>query len=162
MSWGRRKVAQNCRRLGNLPGEMSKKGFETGDLLSAFVKTGWSAMDQTGRLSAEFDLKEELTIGRVKSMAKTDCIAPHDSETSKHTPCFYNWFPKQMIGTCENWAFAQPVGDRCLVSYKSIYDNLGSLMEMNLVNANWNCLPSLWGQSTNGTAWVWKSLTINV
>ena len=58
--------------LGNLSIELSKKGFETVDLLEAFVKPDGSAMDLTNRLSQEFDLKEELVSGRVKVLTKTD------------------------------------------------------------------------------------------
>ena len=123
--------------VGNLSREMPKKGFETVDLLSAFVKPGGSAMDLTHRLSPEFDLKEELLSGRVKVLTKTDRLVPRDKK-SKRKYCFYNWFSKQMIWNYENWVSAQRVEDWCLVSYKCLYDSLHSLMGMSLVSENWH------------------------
>ena len=131
--------------LDNTSRDISKKGFGTVDLLSAFAKAVGSAMDLANRLSAEFDLKDELLSGRVNVLTKTDCLSHQDKEPSKHTSCFYNWFSKQMIGNYENWVFAQPVKDRCLVSYKSVYDILNSLMGMGLVNVCRCDLPPLWG-----------------
>ena len=48
-----------------------------------------------------------------------------------------------MVGNYENWGFAQHVEDCCLVSYKSAYDNLDSLMEMGLVNVSLGDPPAL-------------------
>ena len=49
-----------------------------------------------------------------------------------------------MIGNGENRAFSKTVEDWRPLSYKSVYDNLGCLTEMGLVNANWEGLPILW------------------
>ena len=102
MSWGATEGREKLPALDNLPIDISKKGFKTADLLSAFAKSGGSAMDLTNRLPPEFDLKEELLIGRVKVATKTDCLACHDKESSKHTSRFYNWFSKQMGVNYEN------------------------------------------------------------
>ena len=75
---------------------------------SAIVKPGWYGMDLAKRLSPGFDLKEELLSGRVKILTETDRLAPHDKEKMKHTSCFYNWHPKQMIGNYENWSLRNP------------------------------------------------------
>ena len=48
-----------------------------------------------------------------------------------------------MIGNYENWVFAQPVKDWRLVSFKSLYGNLNSLMEMELVTSCWNDSPRM-------------------
>ena len=71
--------------LDNLPIELTKKGFETFDLLFGFVKPGGHAADLSNRLSREFDLKSELLIGRAKALEETDCLFRHDSKTAKHT-----------------------------------------------------------------------------
>ena len=136
MTFGASEVRANSPPFDNLSSEMSKQGFGAVDLLSAFAKADGSAMDLTNRLSPEFDLKEELLSGRVKFLTKTAFLAPHGKKMSKHTPCCYNWFSKQRIWNYETSAFAKPVNDWRPVSYKSICDNLGSLMEMSLVNAN--------------------------
>ena len=102
-------------------------------------------MDLANRLPAEFGLKEELLSGRVKVLTKTDRLARHDKEASKHTSRFYNWFSRQMVGNYENWVFAQPAKYRFLVSYKSAYDNLDSLMEMVWQTYVGGDLPLLWG-----------------
>ena len=82
----------------------------------------------------------------------------HDKKKSKHTSCSYNWHPGgEMIGNSENWVFAQPVEDWCLVSYNSIYDNLGILVEMGMVNANWNGLSMLWG-----TVYLWYCMGLGM
>ena len=56
--------------MGNLSIELSKKGFETVDLLSGFVKPDGSAMDLSNRLSPEFAPKSKLLSDRAKSLAK--------------------------------------------------------------------------------------------
>ena len=124
--------------LGNLPSEMSKKGFETVDLLSACAKPDGSAMNLADLMPPEFDLREELLSARVKVLTKTDRLAPQDKKAATKTSCFYNWPSKQMIGNYENWVFAQPVEDWCLVSYKSLCESLGNLMCMFPVNENRN------------------------
>ena len=55
-------------------------GFETADLMSAFVKRDGSVMDLAIRMSPEFDLKSELSRGRVEVLTKTDCAALRDPE----------------------------------------------------------------------------------
>ena len=162
MSLGATEGRDKLSSLDNLSIEIYKEGFRTFDLLSAFVKAGGSAMDLADLLSPEFDLKEELLSDRVKVLAKTDCLARHDKEASKHTSRFYNWFSNQMIGHCGNWVFAQPVTDWCLASYKSDHGNLDSLMKMSLGNVSWGDPPCSGDQSINGTAWVWESLMLNV
>ena len=78
--------------LDNLSTEICKKGFQTVDLLSAFVQAGGSAMDLDKRLSPEFNLNEELLSGRVKVLTKTDCLEWHSKEASNRTSFFYNYF----------------------------------------------------------------------
>ena len=98
-------------------------------------------MDLPSSLSPEFDLKSELLSGRAKVLIKTDGAAFRDPETTKHTDCIYNYSPNQYVGNYKNWAFAQPVKDWCLVSYKGAYDNLEGLMEMGMLTPRWGVLP---------------------
>ena len=92
--------------LDDQPGEISKKGFQTVDLFSAFAKAGGSAMDRDTRPSPEFNLKEELLIGRVKVSTKTEFPEWNSKGSSKNTPRFYNYPPPQLVGNYENWVFA--------------------------------------------------------
>ena len=96
-------------------------------------------------MSPESELKDELRSGRVKVLADTDRLEWHGAEASMHTSCFYNYFSKQLVGNYENLVFAQPVGEWCLVSYKSDYGNLNCLMGMDMANVGRGDLPNLWG-----------------
>ena len=118
--------------MDNLPIELTKKGFGAADLLPAFAMPGGSPVDLENRPSPEFDLKSELLSGRATVLTKTDCLFYRDKKTSLRTSRFYNFPLKQMIGAYENWVFAQPAKDLFLVSSKSLYDYLDSLMQMDL------------------------------
>ena len=108
------------------------KGFQSVNLLSGFVKPGGDALGNL-RLSPEFDLKFELTNGRVNALTKTDCLAWHDSGTSERTSCFIIICRNISSGIYKNWVFAQPVKDWSIGSSKSDYVYLESLMGMGLV-----------------------------
>ena len=71
--------------LGKLYSAISRRGFQTVDLLSAFVKPDGSQIDRGDRLSPDFSLKEELLSGRVKVLTKTDGLEWRNKEASKHT-----------------------------------------------------------------------------
>ena len=129
--------AAECREklpsLDNTTSEISKKKPQAADLSSAFAKSGGPEIDRGARPSPDFDLKGELLSGSVKVLTETDCPELHNKEEFKHTSCFYNYFSRRLVGNYENCVFAQHVNDRCLVSYKSAYGNLISLMGMGLV-----------------------------
>ena len=85
--------------------------------------------------------------GRVRAPTKTDCLVWHDSRTSKHTSCLYNYIPKQFVGNYKNWVFAQPVKDWSTGSYKAVYDYLEGLMGMGLVADVGGRFPKSWGKA---------------
>ena len=118
MSFGAAQGPGNLSAIGNLESELSRRGFEAVDLLSAFVKPDGSKMDLEMRLSPEFGPKSELPSGRSKVLTKTDCAVVRDSRTGKHTSRLYNYFSKQFVGNYKNWAIAQPVKDWRLGSFK--------------------------------------------
>ena len=97
-SWGTQEGREKLSALYNLSIEISKKGCQAGDLLSAFVKADGSAIDRDHRLSPWFDLKEELLSGRVKVLTKTDCLEWPNKEAANHTSYFYNPPSRQLIG----------------------------------------------------------------
>ena len=112
MSRGTVQGHENLAAIEFLESELvKKKGFQTVNLLTVFVKPEGASLENDLRLSPEFDLKSELAHGRVKALTKTDCTVWHDSRTSKHTSCFYNYLPKQFVGDYKNWVSAQPVED---------------------------------------------------
>ena len=90
MSWGAADGPLELPALDNLPIMVSRKGFRTVDLLSAFVKPDGPQIDRGDRVSPDFNLKEELLSGRVKVLTKTDCLEWHNREASIHTSYFYN------------------------------------------------------------------------
>ena len=97
--------------LDNLSSVISRQGFRTVDLLSAFVKPGGSQIDRDTRQSPDFSIREELLIGRVKVLTETDRPEWHNKEASKHTSYFYNTFSLQLVGNYASWAFSHPVKD---------------------------------------------------
>ena len=64
--------------LDHMSGQIQKQGFQTADLLSAFVKTVDTdgKIDPEARSSTDSDLKAELLQGRVKVLTKTDSPTP--------------------------------------------------------------------------------------
>ena len=72
MSWGGGGWPRGISSLCNLSRMITSGGFRTGDLLSAFVKSGGPEIDRFARLFRDFDLKEELLSGRVKCLTKID------------------------------------------------------------------------------------------
>ena len=94
MSWGSADGHMDLASSGNLSSMISRKGFQTGDLLSAFVKPGGFQIGRRDRLSPDFCLKEELLSGRVKVLTKTDCLEWHNKEASRRKSYFYNTFSR--------------------------------------------------------------------
>ena len=76
--------------LDNLSSQIRKQWFHTADLLSAFVKSGWSQIDRDAREYPDFVLKAEILSGRVKVLTKTDFPEWLNKEANKHTSYFYN------------------------------------------------------------------------
>ena len=58
--------------LGKLYSAISRRGFQTVDLLSAFVKPDGPPIGRGARFSPDFNLGDGLLNGRVKVLAKTD------------------------------------------------------------------------------------------
>ena len=133
MSWWAARGRENLSAIYNLEGELPMEGFETVDLLPAFVKPGGSQVDLTMLLSPGFDLKSELLRCRVQVLTKTDCAVFRDSRTVKHTSCFYNYSTKQFVGNYKNRVFAQPAKEWCIWSFKGDCDLIDGLMEMGRV-----------------------------
>ena len=67
MSRGAAAGRQKLSDLYNLSSHIRKQGFQTVDLLSAFVNPGGYQIDLDARSSTDFDLKADLLNGRVKS-----------------------------------------------------------------------------------------------
>ena len=78
----------------NLPSLISRQGFQTVDLLAAFVKPGGPPIDRGARLSPDFNLREALLNDRVKVLTKTDCLEWHNKEASRRKSYFYNTFSR--------------------------------------------------------------------
>ena len=93
MPWAASEGRQKFHALDNLPSQIQQKGFQTADLLYAFVKTDVSQIDPDTRSSADLDLKTELLNGRAKVLTKTDCLERYCKEASKRTSYFYNSRP---------------------------------------------------------------------
>ena len=90
--------------LGNLSSLISLAGFQTADLLSAFVTPGGPPLGRGGRLSPDFDLKEDPQFGRVNVLTNTDRPDRHNKVAPKHTSYFYNshrpkWSVTMKIGS---------------------------------------------------------------
>ena len=75
---------------GSLSRSISLAGFRKADLMSAFVKPDGPPFGRGSRLSRDFDLKEELRIGRVNVLTNTDVPDRHNRVAPKHTSYFYN------------------------------------------------------------------------
>ena len=151
MSWadadGRDKLSSLC-YLSRL---ISVAGFRTADLLSAVVKPDGPPSGRGSRLSPDFDLKEEIRIGRVNVLTNTDFPERRNRAAPNHTSYFYNSLYPQLVGNYENWVFARPVKDWSLTSSKCTLDNLDMLMGIGLANVSWSGPPRYGDQSTDGS-----------
>ena len=134
MSWGSADGRLELSALYNLASQIQRQGFQTADLLSAFVESGGSQIGRDDRSSPDFDLTEGLLSGRLKGLTKTDRPGWNHKAANKHTDRFYNSPSPQLVGNCGNWVFAKPAKDWCLATSEcSLYD-LRKLMEMSLLN----------------------------
>ena len=108
MSWGTAEGRDKLSALDNLSIEISKKGSQTADSMSDFVKPAGSPMGRYSRMSPDFDLKEELLSGRVKVLTKTNCPEWHNKGASKHPSYFYNSFSRQLSVTIRIGSLRNP------------------------------------------------------
>ena len=129
--------------LDYLSGRVQKQGFQTGDLSSSPIKPGGSGdqIDLSTRSSGDFDLKAEFLQGRAKVLTKTDFPDRHLKRITNSRLIFYNQFPAHLVGDNENWAFAHPVKDCCLTTFKCSVAILKELIQAGLVTVCWADLP---------------------
>ena len=76
--------------LDYLSVQIQKQGFQTTDVLRAFIKTGGPGdqIDLANRSSGDFGLRAELLQGRVKVLTKTDCAEWHCKDSNNHASYF--------------------------------------------------------------------------
>ena len=134
MTWGAEEVHEELKGVEFVEKEITIKGFETVDPLSGFVTLNGGGGHLPGDfLRLDFDLKDWLLKGKSKRSKKTDSCVYHDSEVNKHSSCWCNSLSKHLAGNYENRVFAQAVKDWRVGSYKTIFDSLKTLGQMDLL-----------------------------